>query len=195
VAADVDHEDVSDLVAAARDGDDTAWAALVDRYSGMVWAVARGHRLSHADATDVSQTVWLRLAEHLHRLREPAAVGGWLATVARNESLRLTRQSARTMPTDEPPEPRGLPDVSFPVDTALADRTVTVLWSAFDQLNDRCRLLLRMLLSDPPPAYLEISAVLGMPVGSIGPTRARCLDRLRTLLADARINGTDRDSW
>jgi RNA polymerase sigma factor (sigma-70 family) len=195
VAADVEHEDVSDLVAAARDGDDEAWASLVDRYSGMVWAVARGHRLSHADATDVSQTVWLRLAEHLHRLREPAAVGGWLATVARNESLRLTRQSARTMPTDDPPEPRGLPEIDFPADTALGDRTVAVLWSAFDQLNDRCRLLLRMLLSDPAPAYLEISAVLAMPVGSIGPTRARCLDRLRSLLTDARINGTDRDSW
>jgi RNA polymerase sigma factor (sigma-70 family) len=195
VAADVDHEDVSDLVAAAQNGDEGAWTALVDRYAGMVWSVARGHRLSHADSTDVSQTVWLRLAEHLHRLREPAAVGGWLATVARNEALRLARQSSRTLPTDDPPEPRGAAEPAFPIETELGDRTVTVLWSAFDQLNDRCRLLLRMLLADPPPPYLEVSAALGMPVGSIGPTRARCLDRLRAMLADASISGSDRDSW
>lgn len=188
-------DDVASLVTAARDGNETAWAALVDRYSGMVWAVARGHRLSHADATDVAQTVWLRLAENLQRLREPAAVGGWLATVARNESLRITRQSARALPTDEPPEPREAPEPAFPTDTALSDRTVSALWSAFERLNDRCRLLLRMLLADPPPPYLEVSAALDMPVGSIGPTRARCLNRLRALLADARINGTDRDSW
>jgi RNA polymerase sigma factor (sigma-70 family) len=195
VAADVDHDDVAGLVTAARDGDENAWACLVERYAGMVWSVARGHRLSHADATDVSQTVWLRLSENLHRLREPAAVGGWLATVARNESLRLARQSARAVPTDEPPEPRELPEVAFPADSALGDRTITVLWSTFDQLNDRCRLLLRMLLADPAPPYLDISAALDMPVGSIGPTRARCLDRLRSLLADASITGTDRDSW
>jgi RNA polymerase sigma factor (sigma-70 family) len=184
MAADGYRDDVADLVASARDGDQKAWAQLVDRYSSMVWAVARGHRLSHADATDVSQTVWLRLAEHLHRLREPAAVGGWLATVARNESLRLTRQSARALPTDEPPEPRELPELTFPTDTELESRTVTALWSAFEQLNDRCRLLLRMLLADPAPAYVDISETLAMPVGSIGPTRARCLDRLRTLLED-----------
>jgi RNA polymerase sigma factor (sigma-70 family) len=195
MAADVEHDDVAGLVAAASDGDEQAWAALVDRYSGMVWAVARGHRLSHADATDVSQTVWLRLAENLHRLREPAAVGGWLATVARNESLRIARQTNRTVPTDEPPEPRELPEVGFPADTALGDGTVTALWSAFEQLNDRCRLLLRILLADPAPPYLEVSAALDMPIGSIGPTRARCLDRLRSLLAESRITGNDRDSW
>jgi RNA polymerase sigma factor (sigma-70 family) len=86
---------VADLVRAAGAGDQNAWNSLVDRYSGLVWHIARGHRLGEADANDVVQTVWLRLVESLPRLREPAAVGGWLATTARNESLRLLRRSGR----------------------------------------------------------------------------------------------------
>lgn len=190
-----DVDDVALVVAAARQGDEAAWEALVDRFGSMVWAVARGHRLSDADATDVSQTVWLRLAQHLPNLREPAAVGGWLATVARNESLRLIRQTARAQPRETVPEPRQPEVVPPAVEVDLTEHTMEALWSAFEQLADRCRLLLRLLLADPAPAYAEVSAALDMPIGSIGPTRARCLARLRALLAEARITEADRGSW
>jgi len=166
------------LVARAASGDQAAWDQLVDRYSGLVWAVARGHRLAAHDAADVVQTTWLKLLEHLGGLREPDRVGAWLATTARRESLGVLRRAGRQVPTgdgwaavEDPapgPEARAV--------TADRDR---VLRAAVARLPDRCRTLLRVLMADPPPAYAEVAAALGMPVGSIGPTRARCLDRLR----------------
>lgn len=171
---------VADLVTAAAAGDQQAWAALVDRYSGLLWAVARSFRLSQADAGDVVQTSWLRLVEHLGRLREPERVGAWLATTARREALRTLRRSGRDTPTDEPylldaPDPSEAP-VDSGLLTAERDRQ---LWRAVEALPDRCRHLLRVLMADPPPPYDEVSAALDMPIGSIGPTRQRCLERLR----------------
>src|SRR4051794_4119543 len=99
-----DMAEVADLVRAAAEGDRDAWDALVDRYNGLVWSVARSHRLSTVDASDVVQTTWLRLVEHLGRLQDPERVGAWLATTARRESLRTLRHSARQVPTDEVPE-------------------------------------------------------------------------------------------
>ena len=170
--------DVGPLVRAAAAGDETAWNALVDRYSGLVWAIARNHRLSSADADEVFQTTWLRLVEHVDRLQDPAKVGGWLATTARHESLRLLRRAGRQIPMgDDLPEPdrhAPAPDEAL----LLADRDRT-LRAAFVRLPERDQRLLRLLTADPMPSYEEIGLALNMPTGSIGPTRARCLERLR----------------
>lgn len=168
------------LVAAAAAGDQEAWNALVSRYAGLVWSVARSFRLDDADAGDVSQTCWLRLVEHLGRLRDPERVGAWLATTARNEALRILRRSGRQVPVGDSHELDLEDRDSSPPDRGLltAERDA-VLWQAFEALPERCRMLLRVLLADPPPSYDEVSAALDMPIGSIGPTRGRCLQRLR----------------
>ena len=170
--------DAGRLVRAAAAGDEAAWSVLVDRYSGLVWAIARNHRLSSADADEVFQTTWLRLVEHVDRLQDPAKVGGWLATTARHESLRLLRRAGRQIPMgDDLPEPdryAPAPDEAL----LLADRDST-LRTAFARLPERDQRLLRLLTADPMPSYEEIGLALNMPTGSIGPTRARCLERLR----------------
>ena len=183
--------DAGDLVTAALGGDKASWEELVQRYSGLVWSVARGYRLSAADAADVFQTTWLRLAEHLGRISDRGQVGAWLATTARREALRVARGSARTVPADDAAMTAlGHVDEYTPEHAVLnaeqarldADRAAAV-WRAFSKLPDRCRELLRILIASPPPSYAEVAAALGMPVGSIGPTRARCLRRLRERLA------------
>jgi RNA polymerase sigma factor (sigma-70 family) len=169
---------LEELVRAAASGDQTAWEAIVDRFSGLVWATARAHRLSHADASDVAQTTWLRLVEHLDRIREPERLGAWLATTARHESLRVIRQGKRENPTDDADLFEAPSDET--VDRMLVDPgRDSALWRAFAALSERCKALLRLLVSDEEPSYEEIGAALGMPVGAIGPTRMRCLERLR----------------
>jgi RNA polymerase sigma factor (sigma-70 family) len=183
--------DAGDLVRAAIRGDQASWDALVLRYSGLVWSVTRGYRLGPADAADVFQTSWLRLAEHLGRIDNPAQVGAWLATTARHEALRIARSASRVIPSDEATlVALGQVDDYSPERAALdaeqerldSDRAVR-LWRAFGELPARCRELLRILIASPPPSYAEVAAAVGMPVGSIGPTRARCLRRLRERLA------------
>jgi len=170
--------DVAALVRAAAAGDERAWSALVDRFSKLVWAIARNHRLCADDAAEVSQTTWLRLAEHIDRLQDPSKVGGWLATTARHESLRVLRGAGRQIPMgDDMPEPdRPAPAVD---EELLRNERDRMLWQAFSRLPARDQALLRLLISDPMPSYEEIGAAMGMPVGSVGPTRARCLERLR----------------
>jgi RNA polymerase sigma factor (sigma-70 family) len=167
------------LVRAAAARDEDAWSSLIERFTKRVRGVARAHRLASHDADDVMQTTWLRLYEQIGRLRDPAGVGAWLQTTATRESLRLIREVARERPADvealserlEAPElDRRLADVDRR--SALAD--------ALAGLSERDRALLRMLFADDEPSYDEISRTLGMPIGSIGPTRARCLARLRT---------------
>src|SRR4051794_12438673 len=163
-----DMAEVAELVRAAAQGDQVAWDELVDRYNGLVWSVARSHRLSHVDASDVVQTTWLRLVEHLGRLQDPERVGAWLATTARRESLRTLRLSARLLPTEELPEAA----TGAGRDAALrAQERARALGQAFGGLPERCQSLLRILVGEPPPSYEEIGAALDMPVGSIGPTR------------------------
>jgi RNA polymerase sigma factor (sigma-70 family) len=170
-------EDLSTLVHAAARDDQSAWNELVDRFSGLVWHVVRGFRLPDAAAEDAYQTTWLRLTEHLDRIRQPDSLAGWLARTARNECLRIIRLSQREHLTDDPDEPSiGTPDIDA---RHLASERDTVLWAAFGTLGDRCQQLLRLLLSDPPIPYETISEMLDMPIGSIGPTRARCLQKLR----------------
>jgi RNA polymerase sigma factor (sigma-70 family) len=169
------------LVLAAAAGDQRAWDELVDRFSGLVWAIARAHRLAPADAADVSQTTWLRLVEHLHRLRDPDHVGGWLATTARHECLRVIRKANRELPDDmldSEVDPAGEP-VPSPESVVLSNERNRLLWQALNRLSQRCQLLLRALAASPEYSYAEVSNALAIPVGSIGPTRARCLDHLR----------------
>jgi len=174
------------LVQAAAAGEQKAWDALVDRFASLVWSVARSHRLSNADAADVSQTTWLRLAEHIGRLRDPDRVAGWLATTARNECLKVLRQSGRQIPVDVDEEE---PVATAPsIDNAvLTEERDAALWEGFERINERCQRLLRLLLHEPAVSYQEIGELLDMPIGSIGPTRARCLASLRQRLLEAGI--------
>ncbi len=169
---------VGELVAAARDGDAQAWNALVDRYAGLVLSICRRHRLSDGDAADVSQTVWLRLVENLGSLRDPQALPGWLATTARRECLGVLRAGRHRSWAPLNDELDAVDDPA--VDDALLEAELhDALRRAFLELPERCRRLLGLLVQDPPPSYEEIGARLGMPIGGIGPTRARCLDKLR----------------
>ena len=143
----------------------------------MVWAVARAHRLCDADAADASQATWLKLLEHVGSIKDPAALGGWLATTARRECLRILRNAARVDPLADAPETAdGGPGLDARL---LAGERDAHLWRAFEALGPRDQALLRMLAADPAPSYEEIGAALDMPIGSIGPTRARALARLR----------------
>lgn len=151
----------------------------MQRFSGLVWSVCRAHGLRSADAADVSQTAWLRLVEHLTRLREPARVGAWLAATTRHECLRVLRRAGRQVPTDLELDTKADDELPAPESALVAGQERGALWRAFETLPPRCRSLLRVLMADPPPHYGDVSAALDMPIGSIGPTRARCLERLR----------------
>jgi RNA polymerase sigma factor (sigma-70 family) len=171
-------ESVSRLVKAAAAGDERAWNALVEEFSGLLWAVARAHRLPAADAADVVQATWLRLLEHLQRLQDPSRVGAWLATTARRESLRLLRESERAVPFgDDAPELES--DAIAPDDVLLGRERDDALWRSVACLRPSDQALLRLLVADSEPSYEEIAAALDMPIGSIGPTRQRALQRLR----------------
>jgi RNA polymerase sigma factor (sigma-70 family) len=175
---------LAELVRAAAAGDQRAWEHLIGRFGGLVWSVARAHGLSQADAADVSQTAWLRLVEHLHRLRDPERVGTWLASTARHEALRTLRRARRQVPVGDDAELEGSgPPAESPEGRTLAAERSDILWRAFAGLPPRCQTLLRVLMADPSPSYQQVAAAMGIPIGSIGPTRGRCLERLRELAA------------
>jgi RNA polymerase sigma factor (sigma-70 family) len=178
--------DITRIVSAAAAGDQQSWDLLVARYSGLLWGVTRAHRLGTADAADVVQTTWLRLVEHLPQIRNPEGIGSWLATTARRECLGLLRSGARCQPSEEMELLVDAGAEHAELDSALltAERDAE-LWAAFNRLPTRDQALLRLLAVDSPPSYQEISAALGMPIGSIGPTRARSLERLRRELLRA----------
>jgi RNA polymerase sigma factor (sigma-70 family) len=181
----------AELVTRAAAGDRSAWTALVDAYAGLIFSIARSHRLNDADATDVSQTTWLRLVENLDRLKDPARVGAWLATTARRESLRVIGVAARQIPTaeDKELEPRNREYIDVDAALLAAERDEHVR-AALAQLPPRWATMLLLLSGDDALSYQELSERLDMPVGSIGPTRARCLQKLRTILEE--MNYMDR---
>ena len=179
-----DADSVTDLVRRATGGEQNAWNALVDRYENLLWSVGRAHRLDTADAADVVQTTWLRLLENLDRIEDPERLAGWLVTTSRRECLRLLRRAGREVLDDAMVD--VIDELSPALDTALLEQERdAALWQCFSLLSERCQRLLRILMAAEPPAYVEVSAALGMPVGAIGPTRMRCLDKLRALTGDA----------
>ena len=170
------------LVRDAAGGNESSWAALVSEFDSLLWAIARAHRLRDSDAADVVQVTWIKLLEHLTSLNDPARVGGWLATTARRECLAVLRRVQRELPYgDELPEYESPSDT--PEDSLWILERDEALWRSFSRLRSSDKALLRLLLADPRPSYEDISAALDMPIGSIGPTRARALERLRQELA------------
>ncbi|MDN0200068.1 sigma-70 family RNA polymerase sigma factor [Streptomyces sp. S.PNR 29] len=185
----MERADVGVLVQSAADGDAAAWKALVEGLGPLVWSVVRSHRLSDADAHEVYQTVWFRFAQHLGRIREPDKVGSWLASTARHECLKVLRTLRRLTVTDDPQLLDRVSEDRTPEQSVLdseeaaaQSERVRRLWQEFEELGERCRQLLRVLMASPPPSYQEVSTALGIAVGSIGPMRQRCLRRLRARL-------------
>jgi RNA polymerase sigma factor (sigma-70 family) len=170
-----------ELLKAAAAGDQAAWDELVRRHTSLLWSIARSYRLGNADASDVVQTTWLRLVEHMDKIADPERLPGWLATTARRECIHLMRRTDRH--AEAPTELPDLQDDGPEPDAALLrNERDAELWRALARLDERCRRLLRVLMSDPPPAYADVAEALGMKIGSIGPTKGRCLDKLRALV-------------
>ena len=170
--------DLTELVMRARAGDDTAWALLVDRFRGLLAAIGHAYRLTSSDIDDVVQTTWLRLFESIGRLRHPERLPGWLVTTARRECLRQLRATTREALSDDMgahPDNR----TPGPGDELLAREEHDLLHAAVSDLPERHRRLLLTLMAAPQPAYEDVARELDMPIGSIGPTRARGIDRLR----------------
>ena len=165
------------LVRSAIDGDESAWAGIVRQYEPLVRSVCRRHGLAGATAEDVDGVVWLRLVEGLRTIREPGALPGWLARVTQRECQTQRRRRDREVPTDGlDPASSAAPETD---ERLLRKERGLVVRAALASLPERDRRLISMLFSDPPTPYAEISAALDMPVGAIGPTRQRCLARLR----------------
>jgi len=178
-------EELTRLVKAAANGDHGAWDSIVARYVALLWSIAFRHGLGESDAADVVQNTWLRLFEHIDDLREPARVGSWLATTAQRESLRIVAQRQRVVPSDEEATFDGADRLQAPLDEALLAREQAAeARAALDTLPPTWRSLVELLTQDPPLSYERIGADLGVPIGSIGPTRGRCVRRLRALVAD-----------
>jgi RNA polymerase sigma factor (sigma-70 family) len=187
-----DAADVGRLVRRAAAGDGEAWNALVSRFSGLIWTIGRSHGLGAADTAEVSQTTWMRLFEHLDSIQQPERVGAWLATTARREALRILRMRDRQVLVDD--------DLAFDGDGGVGDPPGTgvlvkerdhLLHQAFARLPARAQVLLTMLSTAPAMSYREVSAALDMPIGSIGPTRARCLDALRHHAVSVGLSAAD----
>ena len=171
-----------ELVAAAAAGEPQAWGELIARYAVLIRTVCRSHRITDADLDDVAQVTWLRAVEHIGRLRDPDRFGAWIATTARRECLRILRGRRRVVPMADEVQPLYA-EHADPGEIALAAERRAAVRRALGTLPDRQRTLLRMLHADPAPSYEAIGSALGMPIGSIGPTRGRAIDRLRRELA------------
>jgi RNA polymerase sigma factor (sigma-70 family) len=172
----------ADLVLLAATGDQVAWGRLVDQYARLLWAVTHSFRLTDSDACDVSQTVWLRLLEHIGRI-DPERVGAWLVVTTRRECLRVIALRKRVLLSYDDAAFEGLAAIAPDVDEALlADERALDVRRAVQALPDRSQQLLGLLMADPPLSYAEIAERLDLPIGSIGPMRGRCLEKLRVLL-------------
>jgi RNA polymerase sigma factor (sigma-70 family) len=185
---------VTDLVTRARTGDKQAWDALVERYAPLIWSVCVRYRLSRADAEDVGQSVWLHLAGHLEMIRDPAALPGWLATTTSRECGGVLRTTCGPHVPVHALDAGNLPDqrAAAADQELLAAERHAALRDAVSRLPQDSQQLIALLIADPPIPYAEISTRLGIPVGSIGPKRRRCLDRLRRDPAlTALINAAD----
>ncbi|MGN6792512.1 MAG: RNA polymerase sigma factor [Streptosporangiaceae bacterium] len=174
----------AELVQLAAAGDRSAWEKLVDQYSRLIWAMTRDFKLPESDAADVVQVTWLRLLEHIDRIEHPAKIGSWLATTARHECLRHVAARSRIMLVNDDEATFSAtvsqqPEVD---ERLLAAESAQAVRDALSLLPWRWQQLIELLMADPPTSYTEISSQLGLPIGSIGPTRRRCLERMRVLL-------------
>jgi RNA polymerase sigma factor (sigma-70 family) len=184
--------DSADLIQRAAANDQHAWDTLVDLYVRLLWSIARAYRLNHADAADVVQTTWLRLAEHLERLRDPSSVTSWLTTTARHECIRVLRSAGRVIPIADHDRLAVNADQDLnPEEHVLLAERDRELWQAFARLPEASRRLLQVLIADGA-SYREVAAALDIPIGSIGPMRARALKRLRQELAGVAHDQVDR---
>jgi RNA polymerase sigma factor (sigma-70 family) len=165
-------------------GDPVALDELVRVMTPVLWHVVRAHRLSTEVAEDVVQTTWLSLVRSRSAIHDAAAVGGWLTTTARREAWKVGKASGRGIPVEDEELARRLPDEGSAEAEAVRRDGDTRLWSAVDRLSERCQALLRIVAFEHRPDYTKIAADLGMPVGSIGPTRGRCLQKLRDLIEE-----------
>jgi RNA polymerase sigma factor (sigma-70 family) len=189
-----DAEDLDDpvpgWVRAAAAGDARAWEQLVDRYAGLVWSICRAHRMSDEDAADVAQLTWLRLLENLDRIRDPRRLAGWVATTCRRECLASLRRSRSSVTVADEHMDWLLGGVTAADEPVLAAEQYAALWQAFQRLSEWCQRVLRALIvdaEDGAPSYRLVASQLRTPVGSLGPTRARCLGQLRKLLDSGGI--------
>lgn len=173
----MDDLSTTELVARALRGDESAWEALVRRYGDVIWAATSKFRLDRDTRAEVFQMTCLHLLDHLESVREPEKLAGWLWTTARHECLAVIRERSRTRPYPDLDTVRGgwAPDFDAGM---MRDETVRAVCEALEHLDERCQQLLRLLVADPPLTYEEIAEVMSFPIGSIGPTRARCLDKL-----------------
>jgi RNA polymerase sigma factor (sigma-70 family) len=172
---------IADLVSRARNGEQQAWDALVERYAPLIWSICRKYRLHDSDAEDASQSVWLHLVDHLDSVRDPAALPGWLATTTQRECSRVLRVARRSQVVEDVPDIENIPgeQVRTVEQELLVAERHAALREAFMDLPPAGQRLIALLAVDPPQSYAAIAARLGIPIGSVGPTRARCLDRLR----------------
>jgi len=176
--------DTAWLVKCATAGDTWAWEQLIEKFGRLIWSITTEFKLFESDAADVYQTTWMRLIEHIDRLDHPDRVGSWLAATARNECLRCLASHKRVVLALEDAAFDGPAAHEPEVDEALlAHERAQIVREAMAHLPQRWQRLLELLMSDPPASYAEISDELGLPIGSIGPTRGRCLARLRVLLS------------
>jgi RNA polymerase sigma factor (sigma-70 family) len=176
-----DDSSTAELVMRARNGDAQAWDVLVERFAPLIWSICRRYQLNDACADDVGQNVWLQLVTHLDRVRDPAALAGWLATTTRRECLQVARVARRPDVLCHVLDAENIPGDQTGIvehELLLAERHAA-LREAFARLPPTWQRLIALLIEDPPVPYAEISATLGIPVGSIGPSRSRCLDMLR----------------
>ena len=169
---------LADVLGAAAAGDDAAWEVLVQRFTPALQAAARGFRLSPADVDDVVQNTWLAAFRHVRRVERPEALGAWLLVTARREALRILQRSVREVVTEEPLSATATDDEP-PEQLVLEAERGDELEAAIGRLPAQHRKLLRTLMRAPDASYGDIAERLAMPVGSIGPTRARALERLR----------------
>ena len=178
-----DPQDIAKLVRGAAAGDLWAWERLVEQYARLIWSITAEFKLAESDGADVAQTTWLRLLEHIDRIEYPDRVGSWLAATARNECLRnLAARKRVVLAQDEEVLSVAVPSGPDVDERILAYERDQVVRDALSSLPRRWQRLLELLMADPPTPYADISDELGLPMGSIGPTRGRCLAQLRVLL-------------
>jgi len=184
---------VADLMTRASNGDDQAWYTLVERYAPLIWSICRRHELGDADAAAVGQNVWLKLADQLEKIQLAAALPGWLAAATRQECGRILRVPPGPHDAGHAPGTRSIPvdDARTAEEELLAAERHAALREAFEHLPPCCQQLIALLTQDPPASSAEISARLGIPAGSIGPNRNRCLDKLRRHPAIAALINPD----